>query len=145
MSMITTLTIKCVAGRYLEEPFERVIEVPDDISLGQLHNEIQRLTDFDNDHLFSFFYARNFYNLKTHLVDHDGWGNRRDAFFEFPLHEVYPLPKGMKLFYLFDFGDDWIFQISRSRTSKPPEAGVRYPRLIEKTGPQPQQYPMDDE
>ena len=41
--MICTLTIKCVWGAYLQEPFQRTVEVPDDMTLGELHNT-RRLT-----------------------------------------------------------------------------------------------------
>ena len=42
--MIYTLNIKCVGGAYLEEPFERTIEVSDEMTLGTLHDTIQELT-----------------------------------------------------------------------------------------------------
>jgi hypothetical protein len=57
------------------------------------------------------------------------------------LEGLFPLPKNMKLFYHFDFGDDWRFEIRKMRNKpKEPEAGVRYPRVIEKKGPNLHQY-----
>ncbi len=38
-----TLKIKCVWGAYLKEPFGRTLEVPDEMTLGELHDEIQRV------------------------------------------------------------------------------------------------------
>ncbi len=57
------------------------------------------------------------------------------------LAQVYPLPKSCKLYYYYDFGDSWFFEIRKSR-KKPtePEEGVEYPRVVEEIGPSPQQY-----
>ena len=65
-----------------------------------------------------------------------------DAYADISLEEVYPLARGLKLFYHFDFGDDWYFEIARSR-KQPTQVvrGVRYPRVIKKVGPNPEQYP----
>lgn len=58
------------------------------------------------------------------------------------LAELFPLPKGQRLFYWFDFGDDWKFSIGRTRTApQTPEKGNRYPRLIGTRGDTPVQYP----
>ena len=59
------------------------------------------------------------------------------------LEDVFPLEKGKKLYYLFDYGDEWLFKITKSG-KKPhnPEKGVKYPAVIEKLGENPEQYPM---
>lgn len=142
--MICTLTIKCVGGAYFEEPFERTIEAPDDMTLGGLHDTIQELTGFDNDHLFTFFIARGPKGKRTNVVEADEWEERQDRFYEIYLRKVFPLPQNMKLFYWFDFGDDWIFQIGRKGKPKPEDSDARYPKIIEQTGPKPVQYPTFD-
>ncbi|MFH0342554.1 MAG: hypothetical protein ACHBNF_10580 [Chromatiales bacterium] len=139
--MICTLIIKCVGGAYLQEPFERTIEVPDDMTLGGLHNTIQELTGFDDDHLFTFFTARGPRGKRDPVVETDEWEEERDRLYEIPLRNVFPLPEKMKLFYWFDFGDDWIFQIRKRGKSKPGDSGARFPKVIEETGPKPVQYP----
>ena len=144
MNMICTLIIKCVQGAYLEEPFGRIIEVPDDITLGELHDTIQKLTGFDNDHLFTFFIARGPTGKRTHVVETEAWEEDQGHLYEIALGRVFPLPKHMKLFYWFDFGDDWMFQIQRRGRSKPADSGARYPKIIEETGPKPVQYPASD-
>ena len=50
----------------------------------------------------------------------------------------------MKLFYWFDFGDDWKFQITL-RKLKAPKPGNQYPRVISEIGPKPQQYALGEE
>ena len=64
-----------------------------------------------------------------------------DKYDETTLEQVYPLPKSRKLYYHFDFGDDWYFEIHKNR-EKPrnPEPGVRYPLIVGSIGPAPQQY-----
>ena len=49
-------------------------------------------------------------------------------------------------YYLFDIGDDWRFEIRKSRR-KPRQAenGVKYPRVIHSIGPNPLQYPVYEE
>lgn len=143
--MISTLTIKCVWGAYLKDAFERTLEVPDAMTLGELHDEIQRLTDFDNDHPFTFFIGRSSHRKRQEVVETDDWEARTDALSAMALTQVFPLPKNMKLFYWFDFGDDWMFQITRRGNPKSEEKGIKYPRLVKEVGPKPEQYPPCEE
>ncbi|MGQ3684316.1 MAG: IS1096 element passenger TnpR family protein [Candidatus Loosdrechtia sp.] len=120
--MIITLKIECIFGRYLEEECIRVIEIPTDATLCDLHLAIQHAIDFDDDHLFEFYAGK-------HIKD------KRNTFYEnddLTLDEVYPLQKGLKLYYLFDFGDSWTFKITKSRKRPvPPVAGIKYPRVVQ--------------
>lgn len=139
--MIFTLVIQCVRGRYFRTPFVRTVELPVDMTLGELHYTIQQLTGFDNDHLFTFFIARSDRGKRTCLIETDGWDDGPDEGCELPLQSIFPLPKRMKLYYLFDFGDDWIFQIGKKGQPKPANPRAKYPRVIAKTGRKPVQYP----
>jgi hypothetical protein len=58
------------------------------------------------------------------------------------LRFVFPLPERLKLYYWFDFGDDWKFEIRRARHGKEPASRVTYPRVIERIGPDPKQGPL---
>jgi hypothetical protein len=138
--MIWTLKIECIDGRYLEQDWIRVVEMDSGSSLGDVHDLIQDSIGFDRDHLFEFFAGRNPRNrLLTfgdmdELEDTGRWG-------EITLEEIFPLDTGLKLYYHFDFGDDWYFKIAKQRTkAKPPAAGVAYPQVIQQTGPNPSQY-----
>jgi len=51
------------------------------------------------------------------------------------------LPDRPKLYYWFDFGDDWTFEITKDRRIKSAEPRVKYPRVVGATGPNPEQYP----
>lgn len=118
-------------------------------SLCDVHLAIQKAINFDNDHLFEFYAGKHFRNRKIEFVDPPDLETPFefiDTFDEITLDQVYPLPKGLKLYYYFDFGDSWIFEIRKSRKKpREPEPGVQYPRIVEKIGENPEQYPRYDE
>jgi hypothetical protein len=66
MTAIYRLAIRCVAGLYLKEPFLRVVEVKTSTTLNDLHKLIRKLTDFDDDHLTTFY-------LTNTLNGRKGW------------------------------------------------------------------------
>jgi len=139
--MIITLRVECVRGRYLEKDCIRVIEIEECASLLDLHSAIQDSVCFDYDHLFEFFAGRNWRHRAFAFADDVDWEYAADVLDEITLEQVYPLPKNLKLYYHFDFGDDWYFEIGKSR-KKPaqPEAEVEYPRVVQEIGPDPEQY-----
>ncbi len=144
--MIWTLTIECIMGIYQRHKCVRVVEIDSEASLLDLHNAIQDAVDFDGDHLFEFFGGRNWRNRKVVFGDDYGAEDPFDTYSSITLEEVYPLPKSCKLIYHFDFGDDWYFEVKRSRKKpREPEDGVQYPRVVESVGPNPEQYPSSDE
>ncbi len=55
------------------------------------------------------------------------------------------LVPGQKFDYLFDFGDSWEHEIVVEKTNGVPAPGTRYPRVTEKRGDSPPQYPDADE
>jgi hypothetical protein len=59
------------------------------------------------------------------------------------LSQVFPLPKDKKLYYVFDFGDCWLFKIVSLGSHAPARRGVQYPRLVSDTGAKPLQYGDD--
>jgi hypothetical protein len=42
---------------------------------------------------------------------------------------------------LFDCGDNWVFEIKKGRKEKQAQAKVSYPRVAQRIGPNPEQYP----
>ena len=139
--MIWTLRIECVSGAYLEAEWIRFVEMDSASTLLDLHELIQDAACFDRDHPFEFFAGRNYRHrcatFDDAVEDYDAF----DSCGAITLEQVFPLPKNMKLFDHFDFGDDWRFEIRRTRTKpKEPEVHVKYPRVIEAIGPNPRQY-----
>ncbi len=115
-----------------DEPWVRVIEVKENYSLKQLHRYIQKIVDFDDDHLYEFYIGKNPRNKYSTMSK------------SMKLNEIYPIP-GFKLYYLFDFGDSWLFQIKKSRKRLSKDSEVKYPRVVESLGVNPEQYPEYDE
>lgn len=150
MKTIFTLSIECVWGWHRKEPFLRVVEVPDDLTLGDLHFLIQDLTGFGNDHLSTFYAANTVRGKKTWFTESEEWDEEHDALedgplWDIPLHDVFPLPKHKKLYYWFDFGDDWKFEIRKKGKDGPSVPGTTYPHVILGKGPKPEQYPEVEE
>lgn len=141
--MIYTIKIKCVGGVYLQEPFDRTVEVQSKTSLDALHNLIQKLTGFDNDHCYDFFIGKNPHDCRNCLIAEDGFMVTAKKPMK-TLGQVFPIPKGQKFYYWFDFGDDWKFEITL-KGSKEKAPGVKYPIIISEQGKQPEQYPEFDE
>lgn len=110
-----------------DEPWSRIIEIEEDATFQKLHSYIQELVEFDDDHLHEFYIGKNPRKRSDSI--------REDS----RLNEVYPLT-GYKIYYLFDFGDSWLFQIKKSRKKLQKEQGVKYPRLVKATGINPEQY-----
>ena len=126
---------------YVEQPFSFEVEVPDSTSLMELHHIIQETIGFDNDHLFEFFAGRSERNKKIVFGrDPDHWDIDLEVNGDIFLEDVYPLAKGYKLYYLFDYGDHWLFEITKQRKKPKFQEKVAYPRVITADGVKPEQY-----
>ena len=110
--MIYTLKIKCVWGIDLQEPFERTVEIESDTTLDEMHGVMQSLLDFDNDHCYDFFTGKTPRDSRNSLGQDGEFSTASKKLKKITLADVFPLPSGHYLFYWFDFGDDWKFQIS---------------------------------
>jgi hypothetical protein len=98
--------------------------------------------DFDNDHLFDFYAGRNDQNRKIVFSEHSGSPNGGD-YEGILLKDIYPL-KGLKLYYRFDYGDNWIFEIRKDRKMKKPDQEKRYPRIVSNNGVKLRQYSFNE-
>ena len=110
-----------------EPPWSRIIEVEEDFTLIRLHKYIQKVVGFDDDHMYEFYIGKNPRNRASSVPKRT------------KLNEIYPL-KCYKLYYLFDFGASWLFEIRKSRKKKIENKKCKYPLVIESTGINPVQY-----
>lgn len=140
MQKILTLDIKCIRGMYLMEPYKFRTHAPAAWTLEDLERHILRTMDFDGDHMAQFHLAATARGRQTLLGPDDG-ADYADSMLE----AIFPLPKHKKLFYLYDFGASWLFQISKHGKSIAMLRGVTYPRLISKEGVKPLEYGGDDD
>ena len=111
-----------------DDAWSRIIEVREDFDLESLHNYIQELVEFDDDHLYEFYVGKT-PRRKSYMVPDEA-----------KLNDIYPIT-GQKLYYLFDYGDSWLFQIKKSRKKLNVDKKVKYPRLVAAAGVNPEQYP----
>jgi hypothetical protein len=137
--MIYTLTIECIDGPYLKEKCIRVIEIDGHNSLHDLHLAIQSAVKFDNDHLYDFYAGRYPRHRKQIFTEGYDWEDRLEDYQRIRLNQVYPLPK-LKLYYLFDYGDNWVFEIKKGRKEKEPESKAKYPLVVKRLGSNPKQF-----
>lgn len=115
----------------LDKDWQAELECLDCSTLEDLHFAIQKAVNFDNDHLFDFYASRGERN-RNRVEYHD---------LDTPLSEIFPLPPKHYLYYLFDYGDNWLFRISRTRKKpKEPRDDVEYPRVVKEQGEKPVQY-----
>jgi hypothetical protein len=121
------------------DEWERIIEIPATTSLYKLHLYIQDIVGFDGDHAYMFFAGRSYTNKKITFSENPGNPYDSGNYGNVALNDVYPL-KGLKLYYIFDFGDNWVFEIKKMRKKKIAQEGIKYPRIIESTGKNPDQY-----
>jgi hypothetical protein len=138
--MIFTIKIKLIYGILISKDWECIIEVPSDFSLEDLHFIIQDAVGFDDDHMYEFNIANTPRSAPINRFECD------DDIQALSISEFIDKSKGKKAFYLFDYGDSWLFQISKSR-KKPFHkiVDIKYPRVILETGAKPEQYPNFDE
>ncbi|MEL6972210.1 MAG: hypothetical protein AAFO02_18745 [Bacteroidota bacterium] len=110
--------------------------------LEDLHPAIQQVFGFDNDHLYAFF-LNGTTNYKAGNVygDPRGMGELPEyPADEFTLREI-GLRLGKELWYLFDFGDNWMFLIQVVAIEDQTMSTKRAFELIESKGEAPEQYP----
>ena len=110
-----------------EFPWSRTIEISEDFTFSKLHKYIQEIIEFDDDHLYEFFSGKSPRN-KLYKISNNS-----------KLNEIFPMD-GMKLYYLFDFGDNWLFKISKSRRKQLQTNEIELPRVIQSVGENPEQY-----
>lgn len=129
----------------LDKKLYRVIAIDAQATLEDLHEAIQSIYDFDNDHLYAFF------------MDNEAWSRTGDSYFDprgemddqkpadaFQLGEVGLYVKQAFL-YLFDFGDQWAFEITVESISPIKAKSKQLYRLIETQGKAPAQYDWEEE
>ncbi len=95
--------------------------------------------------MYEFYSGKNWRNRKINYSEEGATPFESNEFGKIFLKDVYPLLSGLKLYYLFDFGDNWTFEIKKSRKKKYVEKSVTYPRVIESYGQNPEQYPSWEE
>ncbi len=130
MSNIESIIFKVQLGKGLW----RKIQISSDATLEDLSYEILNAYDFDYDHLYAFF------------MDNKEWSD--DEVYWHPEHDEEPsasdvqlsffqFEKGDKFKFVYDFGENWSFNISVFKLS---EEAVTEPVIFDIKGESPVQY-----
>jgi hypothetical protein len=130
----------------------RRIAVRGNQTLDYLHEAIFQAFDRDDEHMYSFFFPRPGCKGRASLRGAEEYTHPFNAahpgpFADKPLNNAgtarlsaLGLKAGSTFLYLFDFGDEWWHKITLEKTDAPDDGG-RYPRILEKRGDSPPQYP----
>jgi hypothetical protein len=125
----------------------REIEIPSETSLHDLAAAIVQAFDFDLDHAFGFFSKLDYHvfdsPVRYELFADLGGGSESGSVKRTKVAQAFPAV-GAKMQFLFDYGDDWRFQVEViGLGEKAPK--TRYPKLLKAAGKAPPQYPPEDE
>jgi hypothetical protein len=119
----------------------RRIAISGEAPLEAFSEAILDAFDFDKDHLHLFRYRNRFGVFEE--VKHP-YTEESPSTAEVKVGEL-PLRPGSMLEYLFDFGDNWLFEV-RLEKLEPVNPKIRKPAVIDGRGQAPPQYPnFDDE
>jgi hypothetical protein len=126
-----------VALKDATPPVWRSVQLPLTATLGDLHAAIQVLFGWDGDHLHVFHaggvrYSDPLYELEETEDEEDA-----------RLRDVFP-PGGPKITYVYDFGADWVHEITRQKVITL-EPSQDYPVCVAFGGDSPVEYPSGDE
>lgn len=114
----------------------RKIAIDAEHTMEDLHQVVQRAFQFNDDHLYSFF------------LDSKKWSHRsvnapfcdEGPYADEVLIGDLGLARGQTFLYLFDYGDEWTFDI-RLDEIRCDEGHIPKPRIVEERGEAPKQYP----
>ncbi len=126
----------------------RVLEVMADDSLYDLAGEIVKAFGFDFDHPFGY-YSKLTGNYYRSPVKYELFAEMDDppedalGVSDTTAAEAFPEDK-MKFLFLFDYGDQWAFRITRTGSGQKDKA-AEYPRVLKSVGEAPEQYPAVEE
>ncbi len=136
---IATLELKLSGARDGKPKFSRTIEAPTDTTLHELHWIIQDVVNFDGDHMYQFYLGPR-WTKQASIIGEAASPDAPGRYGQIVITEIFPLEKKAKLFYLFDFGASWYFEVRCQSAFKPINNRCKYPRVVAKVGRNPRQY-----
>lgn len=119
----------------------RTVAISGEHDLDALSAIILSAYDFDNDHLYRFIY-KNRSGIEIN-INHPFLEDGKFTS-EVRVGDL-PLAVGDALFFNFDFGDDWYFELTLEQIDSLPKGKRPRPKILEKKGTPPKQYPGYDE
>ena len=139
---ILTLSVACIAGRYLSQPYRMTVAMPASATLDELAELILDTVEFDGDHLFDFFVASTPRGKRTWFTPSGDWeGGENDQ--NPRLCDIFPLARNRKLYFEYDAGASWRFEIAKKGREMNATDDRAYPCLVHEEGVRPQEYGDD--
>lgn len=119
----------------------RQIAIYSDLTLEDLTDAILVSFDFDRDHLYSYYYKDLFGNM----IEVNSPNSFDEPFTTDVLIGEISIHVGKSMKFLYDFGDNWEFQVTLEEIRQERKK-LKYPKIIDEHGKAPDQYPdWDDE
>lgn len=135
--MLMILRVKLLFGLYARHDWEGIFEVDGKATLADFARAVSGALRFGGERQFEFYIARTPHSRTRVTYDTANW-----QLYHMAIAGLYPLPAERNLYFLYDYGDSWLFRVARSRQrTGAPNPRVDYPRLIRTTGKRPNQFP----
>lgn len=130
---------------HFDQDVFRTIEIYGNYSLANLASEILEAFNFDEDHAYGFYSnirniykSEEIYELFTDIENCEDTPEAKGVKGVL-ISEVFKVKK--KMVFLFDYGEDWMFLVECKKISDV-NRKIKYPRVAEKVGEAPEQYPQ---
>jgi len=124
----------------------RIIEIEGKHSLYDLHMEIQHAFEWDNDHMFSFYFGGKLFDRENEYSATPR-GEHKVSELGIPLKSAVTaqirdlnLLENSSFLYLFDYGDELVHEIKVEQIYDKTNETVCLPSLVASTGKVPSQY-----
>jgi Plasmid pRiA4b ORF-3-like protein len=120
----------------------RRIALRADQKLTDLHAALQEAYEWADDHLYAFWLSGRFWDRQSreYTIPFELEPHQRSAATRL---SRLGLERGQKIAYLFDFGDEWRVVLTVAAIEAADDG--RYPRVLERQGDAPPQYPDYEE
>lgn len=121
----------------------RTVEIQGHQTLEQLHQVIFKAFNREEDHSYEFSLSQSphFSDKKFVPAIQEEEDPEECGIVEHTTIQELKLQEGDLFEYLFDHGDMWLHEINVRSIEKAEEEAVRYPRITQKVGKSPPQYP----
>jgi hypothetical protein len=120
----------------LDDDLWRQIIIRDISTLDDLSDAILNAFAFDHDHLYRFVYPTRF-GMEAEVVH--PYMDETPSAAEVRIGEL-PAQVGFRMLFNYDFGDNWLFEVSLERI-EPPQQDLAPYRIGGRQGDSPEQYP----
>jgi hypothetical protein len=120
----------------LADDLWRQIIIPDTSTLDDLSSAILDAFDFDYDHLYRFVYPTRF-GIEAEVVH--PYMDEAPSADEVRIGDL-AAQAGFHMLYNYDFGDNWLFDVSLEQV-EPPRKDRAFYRIGDRQGESPEQYP----